>query len=92
MLGLFCNLLRALQKELGISMLYISHDLAVVRYLADHLYVMRNGGLVEDGPTEQVFDHPQQEYTQQLLAAVPTFGGGRWRKAVATPDTIESAL
>jgi peptide/nickel transport system ATP-binding protein len=73
------NLLRRLQRELGISMLYISHDLAVVRYLADHLYVMSRGGLVEHGETESVFADPQQDYTRRLLAAVPRLGGDRWR-------------
>lgn len=73
------NLLRSLQRELDISMLYISHDLAVVRYLADHLYVMSRGGLVEHGPTDEIFKNPTDPYTQSLLAAVPVLGGGRWR-------------
>lgn len=84
------NLLRGLQRELGISMLYISHDLAVVRYLADHLYVMSRGGLVEHGETQSVYADPQQEYTKKLLAAVPTLGGGRWRaRTGAAPTTSE---
>lgn len=73
------NLLRHLQRELHISMLYISHDLSVVRYLADHLYVMRHGEIVEQGTSDTVFGQPQHEYTKTLLAAVPTLGGQRWR-------------
>ncbi len=73
------NLLRELQRELGISMLYISHDLAVVRYLADTLYVMRHGELVEHGDAQRIFADPQHDYTRTLLGAVPRMGGGRWR-------------
>lgn len=73
------NLLRQLQRELNISMLYISHDLSVVRYLTDHLYVMRHGVIVEEGPSDNVFGDPQHDYTKTLLAAVPTLGGNRWR-------------
>ncbi|MBC9227446.1 ATP-binding cassette domain-containing protein [Aeromicrobium sp. 636] len=73
------NLLRQLQRELDVSMLYISHDLSVIRYLADHVYVMRHGEMVEAGTADQVFESPQQEYTKALLAAVPTLGGSRWR-------------
>lgn len=73
------NLLRELQRELDVSMLYISHDLSVIRYLADHVYVMRYGSMVEAGPADQVFDAPEHEYTKALLAAVPTLGGSRWR-------------
>lgn len=86
------NLLRRLQRELGVSMLYISHDLAVVRYLADHLYVMSRGGLVEHGPTERVYDNPQDPYTKRLLSSVPTLGGRRWRNRDASlPHTTGSA-
>ena len=73
------NLLRQLQRELDISMLYISHDLSVIRYLADHVYVMRYGYIVEDGTVDQIFDAPQHDYTKTLLSAVPTLGGSRWR-------------
>lgn len=81
------NLLRQLQRELDISMLYISHDLSVVRYLTDHLYVMRHGEIVEAGPSDEVFGNPQHDYTKTLLAAVPTLGGSRWRSRhdVAAP-------
>ena len=65
------NLLRSLQRDLGLTMLFISHDLAVVRYLADRIAVMHRGQIVERGDAEAVFQDPQAPYTRQLLAAVP---------------------
>lgn len=73
------NLLRQVQREFNISMLYISHDLSVVRYLTEYLYVMRHGEVVEHGASASVFSDPQHDYTKTLLAAVPTLGGNRWR-------------
>ncbi|MDQ5911562.1 MAG: microcin transport system ATP-binding protein [Pseudomonadota bacterium] len=63
------DLLRNLQRRYQLAYLFISHDLRVVRALAHHLLVMKNGQVVEDGPAQQVFDHPQHPYTQALLAA-----------------------
>ncbi|MDP3850134.1 MAG: ATP-binding cassette domain-containing protein [Luteolibacter sp.] len=65
------NLLRHLQSDLGLTMLFISHDLAVVRYLADRIAVMHRGKIIERGDAEEVFNHPRETYTRQLLAAVP---------------------
>lgn len=65
------NLLRHLQADLGLTMLFISHDLAVVRYLADRIAVMHRGRIVEHGDAEEVFQHPRETYTRQLLAAIP---------------------
>ncbi|MEV0612378.1 ATP-binding cassette domain-containing protein [Nonomuraea sp. NPDC050404] len=65
------NLIRGLREELGLTMLFISHNLAVVRYVADVVAVMHRGRLVEVGPAEQVVGEPAHEYTRALLAAVP---------------------
>jgi peptide/nickel transport system ATP-binding protein len=65
------ELLASLQEEFGFGMLLISHDLAVVRQLADEVVVLRNGRVVERGTTDAVLDDPQQDYTRMLLAAAP---------------------
>ncbi|QCO99260.1 ABC transporter ATP-binding protein [Arthrobacter sp. 24S4-2] len=65
------NLLAELQSRLGLTYLFITHDLAVVRQIADHVCVMEQGKLVETGSTDDVFDSPQQEYTKALLNAIP---------------------
>ena len=65
------NLLTDLTKQLGISMLFISHDLSVVHYIADHIAVMQRGKIVEYGTADAVFNTPQHEYTKTLLAAIP---------------------
>jgi peptide/nickel transport system permease protein len=63
------NLLRDLQIEEGLTYLFITHDMAVVRYISDHVVVLKDGQVVEDGPTPEVMDNAQQPYTQELLAA-----------------------
>ncbi len=65
------NLLLQLQNELNLTMLFISHDLSVLRYLSDRLVVMRQGRIVESGTTDEVFTRPQHPYTQNLLRSIP---------------------
>ncbi len=65
------NLLNRLQRRLGLSYLFISHNMLVIRYVSDHIAVMYLGRIVEIGTLEQVFDRPRHPYTQSLLSAVP---------------------
>lgn len=72
--GTVLNLVRSLQRELKLSMLFISHNLAVVRYVSDLIAVMYLGRIVEFGPASEVLGNPQHDYTRELLAAVPRRG------------------
>lgn len=65
------NLLRELQEQLGLGMLFITHNMGVVAYLADHVAVMQQGRVVEQGEARAVFETPEHDYTKTLLAAVP---------------------
>jgi peptide/nickel transport system ATP-binding protein len=65
------NLLNDLKKEFGLTYLFISHDLSVVRYMSDRLMVMKNGEIQEMGESDEVFTNPQSEYTRILLDAIP---------------------
>ncbi len=66
------NLLRRLQRERGLTYLFITHNLDVVGYLADEVAVMERGKIVERGTVDEIFDRPQQEYTRRLLNAIPS--------------------
>lgn len=70
------DLLKQLRQDLNLSMIFISHDLAVVQELCENLLVMQKGKEVEQGPREQIFHHPQHEYTRQLIRAVPRIKRG----------------
>jgi microcin C transport system ATP-binding protein len=65
------ELLGSLQRETGMAMLLITHDLGIVRHMADHVAVMHNGQIVETGPVGRIFEDPQHDYTKMLLAAEP---------------------
>jgi ABC-type glutathione transport system ATPase component len=79
------NLLSRLTRELGLTLLFISHDLALVRTLCSRIIVMRKGEIVEQGPCLDVLDHPAHPYTQLLIAAVPKGIKGRRGTAATTP-------
>ena len=66
------NLLTDLKDELGLGMVFISHDISTVRYVSDRMAVMFGGRIVETGPAEQLFNHPSHDYTRTLLGAVPS--------------------
>ena len=68
------NLLEDLQEELGLTYLFIAHDLAVVEHMSDEVLVMYRGKIVESASAEAIYESPQHEYTKRLLAAVPKFG------------------
>jgi ABC-type oligopeptide transport system ATPase subunit len=74
------NLLKDLQRDLGLAYLFVAHDLAVVRAMSDRIAVMNKGKIVETGPAEQVYSNPQDEYTRALLAAVPVPDPRRMRE------------
>ncbi|EKO3572863.1 MULTISPECIES: dipeptide ABC transporter ATP-binding protein [Vibrio] len=77
------NLLKDLQQELNLTMLFISHDLPVIRQMCDRVGVMKMGTLLEVAPTEQLFTHPQHEYSQQLISLMPEFTGLREQRVSA---------
>jgi ABC-type dipeptide/oligopeptide/nickel transport system ATPase component len=66
--------LAELQRRSGTAVLFISHDLGIVRSIADHVYVVQRGSIVEAGPTEGLFGAPAHAYTRSLLDAVPAVG------------------
>jgi peptide/nickel transport system ATP-binding protein len=65
------NLFRDLREELGLSYLFVTHDLAVVRQVADRVYVLHRGAVVEEGPAADILDRPSHEYTKKLIASIP---------------------
>ncbi len=85
------NLLAELQRELGVAYLFITHNLAVVEYLAHRVAVMYLGRIVEEGSAEEVLGAPRHPYTQSLLAAVPALDGVDRRIALSgeAPSPIE---
>jgi len=75
------NLLQDLQEEMGISYLFIAHDLAVVEHISDDVLVMYRGQIVESAPAEKIYSAPENEYTRNLLASVPTLA-----ESLSAPD------
>jgi len=81
------DLLAALRAETGMAVVFISHDLGVVRAITDRVAVIYRGNIVEQGPTNEVFDNPRHDYTRALVDAVPKPFSGR-RKRVRRPSSI----
>jgi peptide/nickel transport system ATP-binding protein len=65
------NLLQDLQDEYGLSYIFISHDLAVVKYISDQVMVMSDGEIVEMADSDEIYRNPKQEYTRKLLSSIP---------------------
>ncbi|MEE4260064.1 MAG: ABC transporter ATP-binding protein [Bacteroidales bacterium] len=65
------NLLNSLKREFGFTYIFISHDLSVVRYMSDRIMVMKDGKIIETGEADQVYFHPQHEYTKKLISSIP---------------------
>ena len=65
------NLLNDIKKEFGFTTIFISHDLAVVRYISDRILVMHKGKIVEQGAADEVYYHPKNEYTRNLIDSIP---------------------
>lgn len=86
------NLLMELQKELGLTYLFISHDLSMVRYISDRIAVMYLGRIVELGPSEEIFNNPQHAYTKRLLRAIPIADPKKVREQLnqAKSETLET--
>ncbi|MEQ1823340.1 MAG: ABC transporter ATP-binding protein [Fimbriimonadaceae bacterium] len=81
------NMLKEVQRELNVSYLYISHDLLTVRFLADRVAVMYLGRIVEEGPTDEVFERPRHPYTKALMESAPTL-----EKLMSLPEALPGEL
>src|SRR5947209_13396927 len=78
------NLLQDLQDEFGLSYIFISHDLAVVKYISDQVMVMNEGEIIEIANSDEIYKHPKMPYTQRLLAAIPKGWHGEHARAHAS--------
>ena len=71
------KLLKRLNKEKKTAIIFISHDLSLIRQICERVLVMKGGYIVENGPTEEIFNHPKEEYTKKLIAAIPKVERGK---------------
>ena len=85
------NLMKDLQQELGTTYLFIAHDLAMVRYISDHIGVLHLGHLVETGTRDEIFEHPVHPYTKSLLSAIPVTDPDLGRSRIAIPYDYASS-
>jgi oligopeptide/dipeptide ABC transporter ATP-binding protein len=88
----FLNLLKELQAELGLTYLFISHDLSVIYHVSDRVAVMYLGQVVEEAPTDELFSHPLHPYTQALLAAIPSVDPAKRRQRIILEGTVPSPI
>ncbi|MEZ5098326.1 MAG: ATP-binding cassette domain-containing protein [Thermoleophilia bacterium] len=86
------NLLADLQERLSLTYLFISHDMSVVRHVADRVAVMYLGRVVETGPASEIFDNPLHPYTQALLSSVPSLSRRRFSKRIVLEGDVPSAV
>lgn len=86
------NLLQDLQKELGLTYLFVAHDLNVVRHISNRVAVMYLGRIVELGPVEEIFSHPRHPYTKALLSAIPVPDPTKARKRIMLKGEVPSPL
>ncbi|RJE78844.1 ABC transporter ATP-binding protein [Paracoccus sp. JM45] len=86
------EILDELSKKLGLAVLYISHDIATVGYICDHVAVMYLGQIVEEGPAEDILTAPRHPYTQRLMAAIPSVSGERTRERIELAGDVPSPL
>jgi len=86
------NLLEDLQQEMGLTYLFVSHDLSVIKHVSDHVAVMYVGKLVETGPIQEVFRHPMNPYTKALFSAVPIPDPERKRKRIILTGDVPSPI
>ncbi|MBF2067734.1 MAG: ABC transporter ATP-binding protein [Calothrix sp. C42_A2020_038] len=78
------NLLKELQSEFGLTYIFISHDLSVVKFMSDRILVMNRGLIVEEGRAEEIYREPKEEYTQKLIASIPTGSADRIKQRQAS--------
>jgi ABC-type dipeptide/oligopeptide/nickel transport system ATPase component len=84
------NLLAQVRRDLKVSLLFITHDLAVVRQVAERVYVLREGLVVEEGQTSEVLDHPQHWYTRMLVDSIPSSDEAWLARAAVADAALES--
>ena len=86
------NLLKELQRKRGLTYLFVAHDMSVIRYISDRVGVMYLGHLVEEGGTDEVFDHPQHPYTRTLMSAVPSIDPRDNRQRILLEGDLPSPI